>query len=73
MDLYTDPDFSITDDRNQIVGREYARLPRGYSFITDGISVNDINQGSLGSCWFLSALTSIAERDDALIQGTIIF
>lgn len=27
----------------------------------DGISVNDVNQGNIGNCWFLAAASALAE------------
>ncbi|OMJ73061.1 hypothetical protein SteCoe_28338 [Stentor coeruleus] len=40
------------------------------SFFTDGISSNDVIQGSLGDCWLIGALSVLAQRDE-LVRGSI--
>mmetsp|Transcript_3792 Transcript_3792/g.4356 ORF Transcript_3792/g.4356 Transcript_3792/m.4356 type:complete len:106 (+) Transcript_3792:283-600(+) len=35
--------------------------PRGRTLFGDGISTDDVNQGSLGNCWFLAGASAIAE------------
>ncbi|CAG9315691.1 unnamed protein product [Blepharisma stoltei] len=40
------------------------------SFIKEGISTNDVIQGSLGDCWFIGALCVLATRDN-LVRGSI--
>jgi hypothetical protein len=39
-------------------------------FFTDSISSNDVVQGALSDCWFISALSVLATRDE-MIRGSI--
>jgi len=37
--------------------------------VDDGAGANDVKQGSLGDCWFISALSVIVSRDELLRGG----
>ena len=37
-------------------------MPTDAHFINDGLAAADINQAGFGSCWFLAALSSLAQK-----------
>jgi len=38
-------------------------------FVDDGVASNDCKQGNLGDCWLISAMSTLAVRDELLIGG----
>jgi hypothetical protein len=53
---------------------EFKRLSyvlKDFDVIRDGISPNDIYQGGLGNCYFMSALASIAENPDRIMRNIV--
>ena len=80
---WTDPDFG-GDSRKSIYGEmtqspgevkpediewySINRIDENAQFFENGIESNDVIQGCLGDCWFISALSVIATKD-YLLQG----
>jgi hypothetical protein len=46
--------------------KESGKLPQ---FVDDGAGANDVRQGTLGDCWFISALSVLVTRDELLTGG----
>eukprot|EP00668_Euglena_longa_P015348 GGOE01019422.1.p1 GENE.GGOE01019422.1~~GGOE01019422.1.p1 ORF type:complete len:1076 (-),score=106.68 GGOE01019422.1:137-3058(-) len=42
------------------------QIPGEWAFSKNGLSAGDIKQGCLGSCWFVSMLSAVAERKDLI-------
>jgi hypothetical protein len=59
-DLGTDPSVAY---------KNFSSLPL---FAADGPSPDDIEQGAVGDCWYLSTLGATARRDPAAIRHTVI-
>lgn len=71
--MYTDNDFppsersigKIESDRNNIVWIRLSQLEpenKKKPCLFDGISVDDICQGSLGDCWILAAFAALCDK-----------
>jgi hypothetical protein len=58
---------ALTD--STMVYKNFSNLPL---FSNDGPSENDINQGYLGDCWYLSSLSSVAKADAAKIRQSVV-
>lgn len=72
--LFTDPEFppaasSIYFDPNRAAGIEWKRpgdIENDPKLFVDGISVDDVEQGELGNCWFVAACSTLTHDPNML-------
>ena len=68
-DLWSDPDFPPDVALPGMSGMEWKRPSEFASeplLFTDGTTRFDIGQGAAGTCWFLSILSALADREEFL-------
>ena len=58
---------ALTD--KSLTYKNFSNMPL---FSNDGPSENDINQGYLGDCWYLSSLSSVAKADANKIRQSVV-
>lgn len=69
--LWEDPDFTPSDARlyeahkYDIEWKRPSEIVKNPKFFVDGFSRFDVRQGSLGDCWFLAAIASLANNKKA--------
>jgi hypothetical protein len=54
--------------QNTIFSRVTEWMKAPCVFSSDGISVDDINQGGLGDCWLCAGIASIGTRPDIVAK-----
>ena len=75
--VYTDTDFTadnsslwwsdMGESNDGWAGTSWARASSMTgTLFGEGISVDDINQGYIGNCWFMAAASAIAEKPERL-------
>ncbi|WP_158247569.1 C2 family cysteine protease [Actinomyces qiguomingii] len=49
----------------------YEEAPEGSQPFIDGASPDDISQGSVGDCWYITSLQAVAQADPSVIEDAI--
>jgi hypothetical protein len=82
LDHFLDPSFPPTDTslydtnkkypfKNPVVWKRLSEFMKDPQLFRDGIDPNDVRQGSLGNCWLIASIASVAENP-ALIKRLFI-